>query len=249
VIGTIGSNLRYSASGRAESDVAVSALLKALAQDQRYKNWYLWALAQFGRKAAQALPVIETMQLTNTAFDNHALETLVEIGRGTRAREIVMTLTNGLSDSNAVVQMLCIRYIGIAKDDGRDAIPILVHLIGDHRPEIQKAALRSLALVGPPRSIISTLKTLAREDTAMAPEAAVALLRLNPDDNFSKEVVRRYLRPQPFREASERHSLVELLLDIPGLSALFESEIDILSRDNDTLISAMIRQTMTAKKE
>jgi hypothetical protein len=72
--------------------------------------------------------------------------------------------------------------------------------------------------------------------------AAIALLRINPSDEFAKGLALECLRPE--RPRTLRSSTLYLILGMHGEAAIFEKDLRRLTSDQDKIVSMWSRQAL-----
>jgi HEAT repeat protein len=136
---------------RAEAAPAVTAVVKALKDDNAYVRWgAVRVLAQLApHEAGQGVPALAAVLLDDDA-DVRAGAALALRRYGPAAREAVPKLAEVVRKGDGASRLLAIRTLVAVGTDARPALPALTAALEDPEAEVRAAAARAIGLFGPP---------------------------------------------------------------------------------------------------
>jgi HEAT repeat protein len=215
-------------------------------QDANVRIWCAQELWRIGPYARGAVPALLSAMQNGDLRAITALRALAIIGPGAYTNEVLQAMQNGLRSKDREVRWAAIDSLSGLTDTAAPAVPALVKIMNGDDPQLAETALRTLARIGHlPKELKPKLEELIGAENAFRRAgAAVALLRIEPDDARAISVVRECLDSN--RSPNVRSSTLYLLSGIGRDAKPFESELRRLVQDSDANVKTFARDALRA---
>jgi HEAT repeat protein len=253
ILGRIGnahsfSNETGDAPATPEINLAVEALRAGMREaDTNYRRLCAHALWEVGPNARSATGELLKLFAEGTAHDKRLVcQGLGRIGVDESTASAVCTaLMDALRSDDLNLKVPAIQALSGLDSAGAPAVPMLVRLLDHPHEVVRSPALRALARIGhlPAESRATILKFAEDKDDYTKAGAAIALLRINSQDAFAKNLALRCLGPEMPRTL--RTSTLFLILGMHGDATIFAEELKGLARDPEPMVSKWARQALS----
>jgi hypothetical protein len=153
-------------------------------------------------------------------------------------------LTDALRSEELNLKVAAIEALSGLEKAAAPAAPALIRLLEDPHEVVWRPALRSLARIGrlPPEIRPQLMKFAEDRDEYIRAGAAIALLRVDPKDEFAKKVAVSCLALEMPRTV--RTSTLYLILAMRGDAVVFEDELNALTSDKEEMVAMWARQAL-----
>jgi HEAT repeat protein len=215
-------------------------------KNENVRIWCAQELWRIGPNARSAVPALLQALQNSNAPPRTILGALGNIGPGAYTTEVLQALEKGLRSNDRHTRSAAIEALSGMTANAAGAVPALVEAMNSGNNELADPALRTLARIGHlPKDLQPKLEQLMdSENEFRRAGAAVALLRIEPENTRALSVVRQCL--QTNNPKNLRSSTVYLLGGMGREAKTFERELQNLAQDNDPNVKTFARDALSA---